>query len=434
MEDKVFSIIEITRIIKRCLEESRELNNIWLKGELSNVTYHSSGHIYCTLKDKDAVISSVFFKYANKKLNFKLEEGMSIFVYGRINVFEKRGGYQFIITEAILEGIGELQRRIEYLKKKLLNQGLFDDSYKKDIPFLPRRIGIVTSPTGAAFRDILKVGIRRFPNIEIILAPVKVQGEGADSSIARGIEELNNPQWDIDVIIAGRGGGSFEDLMAFNEEIVVRAFFDSRVPIVSAVGHQIDHPLSDDVADYAASTPSAAAEIVIPEKEQLQNSIDILIRRSYHVILMRIKEIKARVEGILERRIFQNPMDIIYNKELLLADIEHRLVLNMKEKIILSRNSLSMILDIKILIRNIIMEKAHRLSIVKSGIESMSPENVMRRGYSLAISESGGIIKSVTDLKRDDILNLFLFEGSANCTVNSTKKGEKFGKKETSEE
>ena len=227
----VYTISELTRIIKQTLADNPDLNSVWIKGEISNLTYHSSGHIYFSLKDNDAVVSAAFFKYVNKNLSFKLEEGMNVLAFGSVNIFDKRGTYQFIIAEVRLEGIGELLKRIEQLKKRLLEEGIFDASHKKKIPFLPRRIGIVTSPTGAAVRDIIKVAMRRFPNIEIVIAPAKVQGDLAAESVVRGIEELNNPEHRIDVIIAGRGGGSFEDLMAFNEEIVVRAFYNSRVPI-----------------------------------------------------------------------------------------------------------------------------------------------------------------------------------------------------------
>ena len=254
MNEKIYTITEITREIKNSLEQSPKFNQIWIKGEISNLTIHSSGHIYFTLKDENAVLSVTFFRYANKRLKFKLEEGMSVITLGGITVFEKRGSYQMNVQQVLLEGVGELQKKIEQLKKKLTAEGIFDIDKKQLIPFLPKRIGIVTSPTGAAIRDIIKVALRRFPTIEIILAPAKVQGDDAVPTIIRGIEELNEPKWNIDVIIAGRGGGSFEDLMPFNEEPVIRAFFNSTIPIISAVGHQIDHPLSVDAADIAAPT------------------------------------------------------------------------------------------------------------------------------------------------------------------------------------
>jgi exodeoxyribonuclease VII large subunit len=430
MNDKIYTISEITRLIKRDLEENPALNNIWLRGETTNITYHSSGHIYLTLKDENAVISAVLFRYANKNLSFKLEEGMSIFAFGSINVFEKRGNYQFIITQVKLEGIGELQKKIEELKKKLLAEGIFAPEHKKEIPSLPRRIGVVTSPTGAALRDIVKVALRRFPNIEILLAPATVQGDEAALSIVRGIEEMNNPEWKIDVIIAGRGGGSFEDLMPFNEEIVVRAFYNSRVPIISAVGHQIDHPLSDDAADLAAPTPSAAAEMAIPVKLDLQEYIDHLRARSYVALLAYIREMNTRIEGIMSRRIFINPFEIVYNQELVLNDIEIRIISFMKDSIAGKRNQFLMLPDLKRLMRALIKDMKHRYSIVLRNLESLSPLSVLQRGYSIARDDRGDLIRSIQDVNSGDSMDLLLYDGTLNCTINSKHSEVYLGKKE----
>ncbi len=430
MDDKIYTISEITRLIKKELEENPALNNIWLRGEATNITYHSSGHIYLTLKDEHAVISGVFFKYANKNLTFKLEEGMSIFAFGSINVFEKRGNYQLIITQVKLEGIGELQKKIEELKKKLLTEGIFAPEHKKNIPYLPRRIGIVTSPTGAALRDIVKVALRRFPNIEILLAPAKVQGEDAAVSIVRGIEELNNPEWKIDLIIAGRGGGSFEDLMPFNEEIVVRAIYHSRVPILSAVGHQIDHPLSDEAADLAAPTPSAAAEMAIPVKLNLQEYLDHLKARSYVALLAYIREMNTRIEGIMSRRIFLNPQEIVYNQELILNDIENRIISFMKDSIAGKRTQLLMLPDLRRLMRALIKDMKHRYSIALKNLDSLSPLSVLKRGYSIARDERGELVRSIQNVNSGDLLDLLLNDGILNCTVNSKHSEVYLGKKE----
>ena len=430
MDDKIYTISEITRLIKKDLEENPALNNIWLRGEATNITYHSSGHIYLTLKDENAVISAVFFKYANKSLSFKLEEGMSIFAFGSINVFEKRGNYQIIITQVKLEGIGELQKKIEDLKKKLLAEGIFAPEHKREITYLPRRIGIVTSPTGAALRDIVKVALRRFPNIEILLAPAKVQGEDAALSIVRGIEELNNPAWGIDVIIAGRGGGSFEDLMPFNEEMVVRAFYSSRVPIISAVGHQIDHPLSDEAADLAAPTPSAAAEMAIPVKLNVQEYLDHLKARSYVALLAYIREMNTRIEGIMSRRIFLHPLEIVYNQELILNDVENRMVSFMKESIAGKRNQFLMLPDLRRLMSTLIKDKKHRYSIALKNLDSLSPLAVLRRGYSIARDERGELVRSIRNVSSGDLLDLLLTDGIINCTVNSKHSEVYLGKKE----
>lgn len=430
MEEKTYTVSEITGIIKRSLEENPDFNDIWVKGEISNLTYHSSGHIYLSLKDKDAIISAVFFKYANKKLPMRLEEGMSIIAFGSINVFEKRGSYQLILKDVRLEGIGELLKKIEQLKKKLLAEGVFDVSNKKQLPGFPRRLGIVTSPTGAAVRDIIKVAMRRFPNLEIVIAPASVQGQGAPESIVQGIRELNKPVYGIDVIIAGRGGGSFEDLMSFNEEIVVRAFYESRVPIISAVGHQIDHPLSDDAADYAAPTPSAAAEIAVPVKEDILKHVDRLAERSYNVLCSRIREMKAEIQGISSLRVFRNPMEIIEGKILLLGDVENRLASSMKDKINSMKSRLLELPDLYMMIRNFIREKGHKFNIAAQGLVKLSPAAVLGRGYSIAADTEGNIIRSITGLRAGDQFNLILADGSVNSSVNYIKEGAQFGKEE----
>lgn len=429
MMETVYSVSEITRIIKKTIEENPYLNSVWIKGEISNLTYHSSEHIYFSLKDKDAVIASAFFKYANKNLSFKLEEGMSILAFGSINIFEKRGTYQFIVADVRLEGIGELLKRIEQLKKRLFEEGIFDPSHKKKIPFLPRSIGIVTSPTGAAIRDIIKVAMRRFSNIEIVVAPAKVQGALAAETIVRGIEELNNPEHKIDVIIAGRGGGSFEDLMAFNEEIVVRAFFNSRVPIISAVGHQIDHPLSDDAADYAAPTPSAAAEIAIPVKEELIDYTDRLYSRSMTALNGFIKEISLKLERIDNLRIFRNPMEIVHNVELALSEIENRIILSMKAVITEYRNKLLTLPDNSFFIKNILKDKSHKLNIAFNSILNLSPVSILKKGYSITMDINGQVIKNIERIKKGDNVNVILSDGSFDSTITFVNKEVQFGKK-----
>ena len=428
MEDKVYTISQVTGIIKRSLENNPELTSIWIKGEISNLTYHSSGHIYLSLKDDNAVISSAFFKYANKSLNFKLEEGMSILAFGGVNVFEKRGSIQFIIAMVRLEGVGEILKRIEQLKKRLLEEGIFDPSRKKKLPVLPRRLGIVTSPTGAAVRDIIKVATRRFPNFEIVIAPANVQGDDAALSIVRGIEVLNDPVLGIDIIIAGRGGGSFEDLLPFNEESVVRAFYNSKVPIISAVGHQIDHPLCDDAADYAASTPSAAAEMAVPEKGELQEYIDILNSKAYNAIKYRIREIHAKIESIRGLRVFKDPMEIVYNKEMLLSDAGNRLFLSMKETVSDYKNRFMLVPDIQMLMKNIFDKLKHKLEIAYQAVQMLSPKSVLERGYAIAGDLKGGIVKSINQLKEGDGINLIFYNGSADCSVDSIRKEVYFGR------
>lgn len=429
MDEKILTVTGFTRLLKKSLEDNPKFNNIWIKGEISNLTYHSSGHIYFTMKDEGAVISCVFFRYANKDLSFRLEEGMSIFSLGSISIFEKRGSYQLIVSQVRLEGIGELQKRIDELKKKLLKEGIFDPGHKKKLPFLPRRIGVVTSPTGAAIRDIIKIAMRRFPNIEIILAPAMVQGSEAAVSIVKAIAKLNSAEWGVDLIICGRGGGSFEDLMPFNEEIVVRAFYNSRLPIISAVGHQIDHPLCDDAADYAAPTPSAAAEIAVPIKKDMLDEINYLMVRALNSVSSMIKERNSGVNNILALRSFRNPREIVNNKELLLSDMENRMISSMKDRISENRNRLLVIPDLNKTVSATVRNKVLSYNTVLRVLEKLSPLGILERGYSIAKTGDGRVVKSISDIKSGDAINLQLYDGIADCMVNSTKREAPFGKK-----
>jgi exodeoxyribonuclease VII large subunit len=429
MSERVYTITELNRMLKKSVEGNPEFTSIWIKGEISNVTYHSSGHIYFTLKDEGAVLSAVFFKYANKSLTFRLEEGMSLLVFGSVTVFEKRGSYQFIVAQLRLEGIGELQKRIDQLKKKLMAEGLFEPAGKKKLPFLPRRIGVVTSPTGAAIRDIIKVALRRFPNLEIVLAPAIVQGAGAVESIVRGIEELNRPERNIDVIICGRGGGSFEDLMAFNEEAVVRAFAASRVPIISAVGHQVDHPLSDDAADHASPTPSAAAEIAVHVKSELVDEIDYLAGKCESLVRTRLRERMTAIQGLIALRVFRNPREIIDARELVLSDVEMRMTGSMKDSINEARGRLLALPDIARAAAAAVREKAHRFNIALAMVQKLSPLGVLARGYAIARDGQGAVVRSIDQMREGGRIALFVQDGAADCTVNSIRREVAGGKK-----
>ncbi len=417
-----FTVTEINRIIKRELEENPLFNNIWIKGEISNLTYHSSGHIYFTLKDEGAAISAVFFRYANKNIKFRLEEGMSVLVYGGFTVFEKRGSYQFNVLSARPEGAGELQKRIEQLKKKLTEEGIFDQSQKRKLPFLPTRIGIATSPTGAAVRDIIKVALRRFPNIEIVIAPAKVQGDDAPASIAGAIRELNRPELALDVIIAGRGGGSFEDLFAFNEETVVRAFYNSRVPIISAVGHQIDHPLSDDAADAAAPTPSAAAEMAIPVKSELSDEILYFHSRLSTALANSFAGSKVRLNNTASKKVFRNPYEIVNYREMLLNDVEKRIALSMKHYISEKKGEFFRIPDITFIEKKAVSNLRHRFEMNVQAIDKLSPLAVMGRGYSIVTDRDNKIIKSVESLEAGDTVQIRFTDGRASAEIKDLRK------------
>lgn len=421
-EVQFYTVTEINKLIKFELEENSRFNNIWIKGEIYNLTYHSSGHIYFTLKDEGAVLSAVFFRYANKNLKFKLEEGMSVLVYGGLTVFEKRGSYQFNVLSARPEGAGELQKRIEQLKKKLADEGIFVPSRKRPLPFLPKRIGIATSPTGAAVRDIIKVALRRFPNIEIIIAPAKVQGEDAPPSIARAIAELNRPELAIDVIIAGRGGGSFEDLFAFNEEIVVRAFYNSRVPIISAVGHQIDHPLCDDAADVAAPTPSAAAEIAVPQKKDIIDEITYLHNRISTALMNFYTRDKTRLKNVATKKVFRDPYELVNFRGMLLNDLESRIALSMKNIISGKKEEFLSLPDITHIEKNLVRKLRHRFEMQVQAIHNLSPLAVMGRGYSIVSDKNNKIIKSVENITEGDTLRIRLIDGRVAADVTTVNK------------
>jgi len=326
------------------------------------------------------------------------------------------------------EGLGELQKRIEMLKQKLAAEGVFSPERKRPIPFLPRRLGIATSPTGAAVQDIIKVALRRYPTIEIIIAPAVVQGVDAPVSIVRAIEELNRPEYRIDCIIAGRGGGSFEDLMPFNEEPVVRAFYTSRVPIISAVGHQIDHPLCDDAADMFAPTPSAAAELAVPVKADLEGEVEYLAIRASNAVGSLLRDLNTRVEGIRSRRIFRDPFEIVNRKEQLLGDMLNRMLSSLKDRVSSGRSRLLSIPDIRMIIKNLVNTRKHSYIMALKAMEQLSPMAVLQRGYAIAMDEDNRVMRSVDDTGVDSQIRLLLSDGTLRCRVNSIERGGSDGK------
>lgn len=293
MPPSILSVTDLTRGIKSILESN--YSNIWLSGEVSNFKAHSSGHYYFSLKDENSQISAVMFKGSNRLLKFKLEDGLQVIVQGRVTVYEPRGSYQLVAEYVEPQGLGALQLAFEQLKQKLEAEGLFDPLIKKPLPLLPKKIGIVTSPTGAVIRDILNVLKRRYPNVEVLLAPVAVQGSEAAPAIAAAIAELNQMQ-DIDLLIVGRGGGSLEDLWAFNTEEVARAIAASRIPIISAVGHEVDVTIADYVADLRAPTPSAAAELAVPLKEEMEFFMKDLRKRLYEIVKRKSQSLQERLD------------------------------------------------------------------------------------------------------------------------------------------
>jgi exodeoxyribonuclease VII large subunit len=393
-EKHVYSVSELTKYIRVIIEDS--FPGVWVEGEISNFILHSSGHMYFSLKDATSILKCAMFKRANEKLKFSLKNGMKVIAFGSISVYEARGDYQLIVEEVEPKGIGALQLQFQQLKEKLAKEGLFDEKYKVPIPFLPNRIGVVTSPTGAAIRDILNIARRRFQNVEIIINPVKVQGAEAKDEIAAAIRlfnELNN----IDVMIVGRGGGALEDLWPFNEEIVARAIFESQIPVISAVGHEIDFTISDFVADFRAPTPSAAAELVIPKKEDLVSLINKETTRLNNAIFGKLDELKEKLRSLKETYVLRQPLNYIIQQEQRIDDLRK---------------------DIHVRIGHIVSIYREKFNRVESSLEAFNPTAILKRGYSITIKlPEGAIVKDIKTLKIGDHVETKLGQGKFRSSV-----------------
>jgi exodeoxyribonuclease VII large subunit len=397
-EKHIYTVAEITKYIRVILQDS--FPGVWVEGEISNHVLHSSGHMYFSLKDAGAVLKCAMFKRANEKLKFKPKDGMKVICFGAISVYEARGDYQLIVEEIEPKGIGALQLQFQQLKEKLFKEGLFDEKHKVAIPFLPTRIGIVTSPTGAAIRDILNIARRRFSNVEIIINPVKVQGAGAKDEIARAIREFNELK-NIDVMIVTRGGGSLEDLWPFNEETVARAIYDSDIPVISAVGHEIDYTISDFVADFRAPTPSAAAELVIPRKEDLVNIINTSTTRLRNALLSKIDILSHKLSRLKGAYVLRQPLNLITQNQQKIDDLRK---------------------DLAIRIDHIVKMRGENFKLLISKLETLSPLGILTRGYSITTKfPEGAIIKNAKLLKRDDIVETRLGKGKFKSRVEEVK-------------
>ncbi|MBF8298615.1 MAG: xseA, partial [candidate division NC10 bacterium] len=305
---KIYTVSDLTTEVRALLEDS--FSGIWVEGELSNFRHPSSGHMYFTLKDQESQIRVVMFRVANRQLKFQPRDGLAMLVYGALSVYEPRGEYQIVVEYMEPKGLGALQLAFEQLKERLQAEWLFDDSRKRPIPMLPGRIGVITSPTGAAIRDILQVLRRRFAGVDVLIHPVTVQGDQAAPEIVDAIRELNR-RGGLDVLIVARGGGSIEDLWAFNEEVVARAIADSKIPVISAVGHEVDYTIADFVADLRAPTPSAAAELVVSKKDELAQRLDDLQARMAGVVRSRLDGLIVRVGGLERHLRLLNPIERI---------------------------------------------------------------------------------------------------------------------------
>ncbi|MCG6168066.1 exodeoxyribonuclease VII large subunit [Leptospira sp. FAT2] len=414
MEDsKPLSVSEVTRILKTLITGSKDLKNIWVRGEISNYSKPSSGHIYFSLKDSGSLIRCTFFNYSNKNYSGKpLSDGKEIQVYGTVTLYEAGGSYNLNVTRVEELGQGDILLQIEKLKQKLAAEGLFDPERKRRIPSFPKTLGIATSPSGAAIEDIIKVARSRFPGINILIAPCVVQGEEAPDSIVSAIEELNKPSWNVDVIIAGRGGGSFEDLMAFNDEKVIRAYADSRVPIISAVGHQTDVLLSDFAADFYTPTPTAAAEHAVPKEEDVLQFLSQLEGRLRTSLQAKVSSSKDRLRLLSGKFIFKEPMQLLNQRSQRIDEIGVRLQKAVSNKMDLAKVRLERYDNLTSKIRNILYHKKQKAEFWTSKVEDLSPAATMKRGYSIVRNQKGNIIRSPEETKPEEELQVLLSGGT----------------------
>ena len=420
MNNNYITITEVNRYIKEILNDDLLLKKVYLKGEISNFKAHSRGHYYFTLKDENSRISAVMFSFNNKNLNFTPYDGMKVLVTGKIDVYEASGAYQIYVEDMAPDGIGALYVAFEQLKKKLLAEGLFDKEKKKKIRRVPNTIGIITSPTGAAIKDILTTIKRRFPVCNTILFPALVQGEEAASDIAKKIRLANELKdvYGIDTLIVGRGGGSLEDLWPFNEEIVARAIYESNIPVISAVGHEIDITISDYVADLRAPTPTAAAELAVPDINTIITYLDTARSRSFTALNNIINNNYQRLEGIKNSYILTRPITMYEIKEQKLDILLDNLNRNINK--ILENNRIKLYTYSNSYILNnpemLYKYSAQRLEHIISKLEVLNPLNTLNRGYAI-IKKEDKVLSSIKNINKDDIIKISLKDGELSSKV-----------------
>lgn len=390
----VYSVKQVNSYVKNMFSQDFMLNHIYVKGEVSNCKYHTSGHIYFSLKDESGTIACVMFASARSGLSFRMQEGQNVIVLGSVSVYERDGKYQLYAKEIILDGAGALYERFEALKKELEEMGMFAAEYKQPIPRYVKSVGIVTAPTGAAVRDIINISKRRNPYVQLILYPALVQGEGAAASIVRGIRMMERQN--VDVIIVGRGGGSMEDLWAFNEEAVARAIFECTIPIISAVGHETDTLISDYVADLRAPTPSAAAELAVYELSSVQIMCEEYKRRMYQQIRQRIDFSRRQTEQMAFRLKVAHPRQKLNEQRQYLADLDSRMRIRMNSAL---------------------EESRHKLAIYIEKMKGLSPLQKLNQGYAYVTDKSGRTVRSIKDTKQGEVLDVYVTDGRVRTQV-----------------
>lgn len=393
--DKVYSVSNVNKYIKMMFDKDPFLNNVAIKGEITNFKAHYTGHLYFTLKDNASTIKCVMFKGYASLNKFNPKDGDSVIITGTVSSFERDGVYQVYVKSISLDGQGDLYLKFEELKNKLKKEGLFNPEYKKQIPFLPKRVGVITSKTGAVIRDIINVSTRRFNNVNLLVYPAAVQGVNTAETVIKGVETFNNMENKVDVIIIARGGGSFEDLFGFNDENLARAIFKSEIPIVSAVGHETDFTICDFVSDLRAPTPSAAAELVYPSKLELVASINNLKVRLNRAVEVALDRRKQFVKNISVQRLQKTPEAIIQKYNLILDTYIKSIENNIKNKYVT-------------------LEKEYNKSVAL--LDSYSPLKTLSRGYSVAMKESK-VIKKVEDVNKGDKIDIKLINGKVEAEV-----------------
>ena len=416
MDIKYVTISDLNRYIKAKFDMDTHLNHVYLKGEISNFKHHTRGHFYFTLKDENSRIAAVMFASSAKNVAFEPEDGMKVLVSGRIALYEATGSYQIYVDSMELDGIGNLYLEFERLKKELANEGLFDREHKRAIPKFPKKIGIITAPTGAAIRDILSTIKRRYPICETILFPALVQGIGAKESV---VKQLNKAQeYDLDVIICGRGGGSIEDLWAFNEEIVARAIYNSKIPVISAVGHEIDFTIADYVADLRAPTPTGAAEMAVPNLVDLKSLIDQYKIRGNEAVTNIIKKNRIKLESLQNSFVLKNPLSLYEIKEQKLDSYIDYLNQYMTNKLNHAKLMYEKVINNKILIspQSMFDKKKHQYELLLKTVEVLNPMKLLSSGYSI-VKSNGKVIKNSHDVNLEDVVDIELSEGKLKCSV-----------------
>ena len=419
MNEKYITVSQLNRYLKFKFDGDPNLNNVFLKGEISNFKAHTRGHFYFTIKDEGSRINAVMFASNASKLKFDLEDGMKVLVRGRISVYEATGGYQIYVEELAIDGLGNLYLEYEKLKKKLASEGLFDSAKKKKIPKFPNRIGIITAPTGAAIRDILSTIKRRWPICETILLPSLVQGKEAAPDIVRQIKNAEN--YDLDLLIVGRGGGRIEDMWCFNDEEVARAIFNCSIPTISAVGHEIDFTIADFVADLRAPTPTGAAEMGVPNQNDFIEFLNQVKMRVYQSGIKIINDRNKKLDSLRNNYILKNPISIYEIKEQKFDTLYEKLNMIMTNRLVIERNNLNLYKDkLSLSIDKNLEKKKNLFTTFINKLEVLNPLLTIKRGYSITKIDNK-VVNSIKDIKKSDTLTVEISDGTIISTVSEIK-------------